>query len=154
MAEQRRFTEAEVEYLVKATKYIFAIPEIEQDEGGWSVMQSEVRKKDEPNWQKGGLLIKARVKKALPGLPRGFPSCSLQWHGYRIRCVDYEVRHDNPRGGLPVRGWHEHIWNDEDHTDRVISASPLVIKPDLRNIFQWGLSKWNIEVKEGQKEIN
>jgi hypothetical protein len=153
MAEQQRFTEAEVEYLVKAKKYIFAIPEIEQEEGGSSVMQAEVRRKDDPNWQKGGLLISARVKKALPGLPRGSPSCSLRWYGRRIRGVNYEVWHDNPDSSS-VRGWHEHIWNGEDRDARVIQASPAIAKPDLRNIFRWGLSKWNIEITEEQKEMD
>src|SRR5690242_7125801 len=133
MAKQRRFTEAEVDYLIRAKKYIFAIPDIKEEDGGWFAMRAEVRKKDDESWQRGGLMIYARVKKAISNVPRGLPSCVIQWHGYRIRGVDYEVRHDNP-DGQPVRGWHEHIWNDEDEDSRVIPASPAVKKPDLGGI--------------------
>ncbi len=152
MARWLKFTESEVEYLIAAKKYIVALPEIEQEEGGWSVMVAEVRRKDDPGWQEGGLVIRARVKKALSGLPRGFPSCSLLWHSYRIRCVDYEIRHDNPDGSF-VRGWHEHVWNDQDQDRRVIAASPPVSKPDLKAIFHWGVNKWKIEIKEEQTRM-
>jgi hypothetical protein len=151
MANKRRFTEAEVEYLVKARKFIAAIPDVDKEENQFA-MSARVYKKDDPTWQIGGLLVRARVAVPLPGLPRQIPSCALQWHGIRIRCVNFEMRHTNPDGSI-VTGWHEHIWNDEDEADRVISASPEITKPDLKAIFRWGLRKWNIEVKEEQLEV-
>ncbi len=108
--------------------------------------------RDDPRAVTGGLIVKARVKRRLPGLPRGKASCSLLWHGCRIRGLDYEIRHDNPDGTV-VRGWHEHIWNDEDADARVIPARPRVGGADLRGVFQWGLDKWNIEVEQIQDEL-
>ncbi len=148
MEKLRRFTEADVNYLIHEVKFIRAIPEIEAEEG-LLTLKARIHKKTAPNWQVGGLIIKARVTKSIPGLPKALPSCALEWHGVRIRCVDYETRHDNP-DGTTVRGWHEHIWNDEDNDKRVIASNPQITRPDMNSIFRWGLKKWNIEIIEEQ----
>jgi hypothetical protein len=152
MARQRKFTEDEVDYLVAAQKYIVVIPPIRQDFGGWSIIAAEVRRRDDINPVAGGLEIRARTKNSFPGTPRGLPSCSLIWHGCRIRGIDYEVRHDNP-DGKSIRGWHEHIWTDENEDAVVVNARPAVVRPDLRGVFTWGLRKWKINVRQTQGEL-
>ncbi len=151
MKTQGRLTNAEIDYILKAAKFIFAVPNFEEQDG-WIILRARVYKKDEPNWSAGSLSIHARVAKRPPGLPSQLPSCCLQWHGIRIRCVDREARHDNPDGTY-VKGWHEHIWDDRNQDDRVIAAHPIVSHPSLRGIFQWGLDKWKIEVREKQLEV-
>jgi hypothetical protein len=151
MARPQRFTESEVEYLLKEKKYILGLPQV-KEQGGWLVMEADVKKKGDPNWQRGGLTIKARTKTDFPGVPKSSPTCFLQWHGYRIRGVDYEVRHDNPDGNS-IRGWHEHIWDNENEDKRVIPASPRIQNADLKALFRWGLEKWRIEIRQEQMEL-
>jgi hypothetical protein len=37
-----------------------------------------------------GLVVMARVRRSLPGLPRNLPGASLSLFGERIRGIDYE----------------------------------------------------------------
>ena len=143
------FTKADVDYLIKAKKLISAIPQMAETASEF-VMQADIRRKDDPGREKG-LIIRAHAKKSPPGLPKGVPSCVIQWHGYRIRGVNRELWHDNPDGTI-VRGWHEHIWNDQDRDSRVVPAD--VSQPSISKLFEWGLKRWNIEVKEEQLRVN
>lgn len=142
------FTEAEVDYLVKAKKFISAIPKVEEAASEF-IIQADVRRSDNPG-REMGLIIRVHAKRSPPGLPKGIPSCVLQWHGHRIRGINRELWHDNPDGTV-VKGWHEHIWNDQDSDDRVVPAN--IGQPGLRKLFEWGLKNWNIEVKQEQLEV-
>lgn len=143
------FVNADVDYLVKTKKFISAIPAVMETSSEF-MMQANVRRKDDPG-RETQLIIRAHAKKSPPGPPKGIPSCVLQWHGHRIRGVNWEVWHDNPDGTI-VRGWHEHIWNDKDGDGHVVPVH--VSQPSLRKLFEWGLDKWNIEVKQEQLEVD
>ena len=96
-----------------------------------------------------GLVMLARVRRSLPGLPRNLPGAALWLLGERIRGVDYEQWHDNP-DGKRIRGWHEHIWSSVDKDMNVIVARPKLRGTTLLDVFKWGLRKWNIELLEKQ----
>lgn len=149
-----RFKTADVDYLVAEKKIIHAIPEITHSKVRPEYERiADVRRKSEPG-KEIGLIIVARVIERLPGLPAGPPRCILEWHGTRIRGLNYSTLHSRPgtAGGV-VKGWHEHRWNEQEGDSYIVQANPIPNKPDLRSIFKWGLKKWNIEVKEEQLEV-
>ena len=94
-----------------------------------------------------GLVLLARMRRSLSGLPRNLPGASLLLYGKRIRGIDYEQWHDNP-DGKRIRGWHEHIWSAADEDANVIVARPKLQGTTLDDVFKWGLKKWNIEILE------
>ncbi len=148
-------TTAEVEYSVEAKKFIIAVPDIRfvaHDAEDW--LAAEVRRKDTP-LEDIRLRIEARVSRPISGIPGSLPRCILYWRGQRIRGLDYAVTHGRPgtAGGI-VKGWHEHRWNEQEKDAYIVKATPEPTKMDLKSIFGWGLKKWNIEVKEEQRELN
>jgi hypothetical protein len=140
------FRQADVDYLLRARKYISSIPTIHENEFEYSI-KANVKRIDDPG-RELGLTVLAHVKRPLPGLPRNFPACALQWHGYRIRGVNWHVYFENDDGTI-IKGWHEHIWHDKERDGCVIEAIPPVGQPTLLKLFEWGLSQWKIEVREG-----
>ncbi len=100
-----------------------------------------------------GLVVMAKLHQAPLGLPRPTPSAALEWNGKRIRGINYELRHDNPDGTI-VKGWHEHVWSPSEQDHRVIPANPAPKDRTLLGILQWGLEKWNIEVREQQGNLD
>lgn len=141
------FSNADVEYLLDAKKTISAIPNIMESAAEF-VMAANVRRKDNPG-KELGLIIRVHAKRSPSGIPKGVPACVLQWHGQRIRGINRELWHDNPDGSI-VKGWHEHLWNEEDRDGRVVPAD--IKRADMRGVFEWCLKKWNIEVRERQSE--
>lgn len=150
-----RFTKAEADYLVAAPKLITEIPRQQflntQSRTGWRIVAQVFSKSDSRPIK--GLVVIAKVHQAPVGLPRPTPSAALEWHGKRIRGLNYELWHDNPDGTI-VRGWHEHLWSPKEQDHRVIPAHPEPRKRDLQGILKWGLRRWNIEVKREQAEFD
>lgn len=138
---------------MNALKFIRAIPQPRRIGDSRLEIQAAVFNKSEPNKPIMGLVVKAKVHKPPAGLPRPTPSAVLEWHGKRIRGLNYEVRHDNPDGSV-VRGWHEHLWSPAEQDACVIPAHPEPQRKDLRGILQWGLKRWNIEVREEQVSVD
>jgi hypothetical protein len=93
----------------------------------------------------------ARVARRLPGVAGQRPSASLEWHGIRIRGLDYEIRHDNPDGTV-FNGWHEHLWSPEEEDRRVRAPGEIPNDLSLRGLLKWGLARWHIEIEQEQLE--
>ena len=138
-----------MEYLLAAAKSIRSAPSHKQH----SPVRVEVFRKSTPNNPVRGLIVTARVRHPPSGLPKPYPSAALEWHGIRIRGLNYEIWHDNPDGGI-VRGWHEHIWSLEHGDKFVIPARPEPKNKTMLGILKWGLEKWNIAVLEQQLEVS
>lgn len=94
----------------------------------------------------------ATARSSPPGIPKPNPSAALEWHGKRIRGLNYEVWHDNPDGTI-VKGWHEHVWSPADQDSYVVPARPEPTRETLVDIFKWGLRKWNIEIRQEHLEV-
>lgn len=148
----KRFTKAEVEYLLAARKFIKAIPDLPLIVTSPQRIQAPVFLKSEPNIPVRGLVIMATIRRAPPGLPKPLPSVALEWYGVRIRGLNYEIWHDNPDGSV-VRGWHEHVWSPEYEDDCVVPAGPRVTRKGLQDVLKWGLRKWHIEVQQKQRTL-
>lgn len=150
-----RFTKADVEYLIATPKFIKAVPRVQLLDSvrktGWK-MQSEIYSKADSNRPIVGLVIMAKCYQSPSGLPRPTPSSALEWHGRRIRGLNYELWHDNPDGTI-VKGWHEHIWSPAEQDARVIEARPEVTQRDVRGVFAWGLKKWGIDIMMEQEAM-
>ena len=144
-------TTAEAEYVVKQRKHIRAIPDqfTERGENTILIRTSEIFSVTDQRAPIKGLVMLARIRRSLPGLPRNLPGASLLFYGKRIRGIDYEQWHPN-RDGQRIRGWHEHIWSTVDEDANVIIARPKLRGTTLFELFKWGLKKWNIEVLEKQ----
>ena len=150
-----RFTKAQVDYLVAATKFIRAVPvapDYNPKQPVHRTIQVEVFKKSAPNRPIRGLIVMARARPSPPGVPKPIPSSALEWYGKRIRGLNYELWHDNPDGSI-VRGWHEHLWSPAEQDRYVVPARPEPTHKGLLDVFKWGLAKWNIEVLEEQLRL-
>lgn len=144
-----------MDYLVAAPKFIREIPRRQflntRLRTGW-IVQSQVFSKADSKAIKG-LIIIGKAHQAPIGLPRPTPSSALEWHGKRIRGLNYELWHDNP-DGTTVHGWHEHIWSPGEQDHRVITARPEPKNRTLLGVLNWGLKRWNIEVMREQRELH
>lgn len=141
--------------MVAAAKFIRAIPALPPFGSPLPTVikiQAEVFKKSEPNNPIRGLMVMAKARQSPTGIPKPNPSSALEWHGKRIRGLNYELWHDNPDGSI-VKRWHEHLWSPEDQDSYVVSAEPKPTRKGLLDIFKWSLKKWNIEVLEKQQEM-
>jgi hypothetical protein len=98
-----------------------------------------------------GLIVEASVAIPPPGIPPGIPSVALSYHGYRIRGIDRELRHDNPDGTM-VEGWHKHLYS-VDYGDSFVIATREPKRKDLRGVFKEGLDRWSISVRKQQLEV-
>lgn len=145
-----RFTNAEVDLLVDTRKFIKATP-LPKETPTEIFIQAQVFSKAEPDNPIRGLIVRARVTRHLTGTGRHRPSASLEYHGIRIRGLDYEMWHDNPDGTV-VRGWHEHVWSQAEEDRRVRSPGREPNDLSLRGLFHWGLERWNIEIEQEQLE--
>lgn len=148
------FKTADVDYLVAEKKIIHSIPDIVHSSARSEYeIRADVRRKNALG-EEIGLIIVARLAERLSGLPASRPRCILEWHGVRIRGLNYSTLHSRPgtAGGF-IKGWHEHRWNEQEGDSYIVQANPTPNKVDLRSIVKWGLRKWNIEVKEEQLEV-
>ena len=157
------FNEYDVRQLIAAKKFVYAVKQ--DNTQSKSNVDSEkrivydVRRRDMQN-KDIRLRLYARVPPSVPGQAvKPTPGVSLQWRkGKIIRKVDYALRHASIQNGAVigyVRGWHEHIWTDEDEGAYVIAADPAINNPDMRKLIKWAAKKWNIELpqEEAHQEL-
>ena len=148
-----KFKQADVDYLVKARKFIYRTIE---DNSDWARkhplteapnelrIRYEIRRKDNPH-EDIRLQFYARKEMESPLAKWG---TSLLWHGERIRGIDHKLREDRIYGGLIVgfiRHWHEHIWTDEDRDRNIIDVNSVIKNEDKRSIIELCMDRWNIE---------
>jgi hypothetical protein len=149
------FTEYEVSQLIAARKFVARVmqdntrgdpdPQVERR------IIYDVRRRDYPA-KDIRLRLFARLSPSLPGIGiKSTPGVALQWRGKNIRKLDRALRHDNIQYGVVigiVRGWHEHIWTDEDQGRYIEAADPPVKQTDMKSVIRWCAEKWNIELEE------
>ena len=71
--------------------------------------------------------------------------------GERIRGIDWKIKHESQRGGMPngfVKGWHEHLWTEADRDRFVVDVNDAVGQEDFRAFLKVCLDRWNVEVEE------
>lgn len=138
-------TQAEADDFAKRKKYIKFMPQVVEGEREFRI-KANVFSNSEPG--KVELVILATAKKSPPGVPRPWPSSVLELAGrFRIRGLNYAIRHDCPSGPI-VNGWHEHLWTNHYGDHVVIKAKPNPDDTSIKGVFEWGLKKWNIKVGE------
>lgn len=86
----------------------------------------------------------------LSGVPSvARPSASLMWRGDRIRGIDWTIKHEVVRFGVPtgelIRGWHEHYWTAEDQQHSIRIPKPPLSNEDMPSLVSWACKQWNIE---------
>jgi hypothetical protein len=91
-----------------------------------------------------------RPTKSLSGIPDiRRPSASLIWRNQRIRGIDWTIKHEVVRNGIPtgesIRGWHEHYWTDEDRPHSIRVPRPPPKNEDLSALIEWCCKQWNID---------
>lgn len=82
------------------------------------------------------------------------PSAVMNLKGERIRGIDWKIKHESQRGGMPngfVRGWHEHLWTEADRDRFVVDVNDAVGQEDFRAFLKVCLDRWNVEVKESSQ---
>ena len=110
----------------------------------------DIRRVDSPTVDLS-LIFEARTpRRPLPGVPSvKRPSASLMWKGNRIRGIDWTIKHEVVRYGVPtgevIRGWHEHYWTDEDDSKSIREPKPLPKNEDMNALIAWCCANWNIE---------
>ena len=85
-----------------------------------------------------------------PGVPSvRRPSASLLWHRQRIRGIDWTIKHEVTRNGVPtgevIRNWHEHYWTEEDGSKSIRIPNPIPRNEDRSSLITWCCKQWNIE---------
>jgi hypothetical protein len=146
------FTEYQVDQLVAATKVAGKV--LGNTMKGESTSSTKeitiaVRRKDSPTIDLV-LILNGRIKvKKLPGVASIHkPGVALMWHGRRIRGVDWKIRHEIIENGIAtgfIKGWHEHIWTEQDEDRFIIPINPKMQNENLQAVLQWCVTKWNIE---------
>jgi hypothetical protein len=147
------FTEYEANRLIESRKFVCRI--VQDNTEGPPNSDTEkkivydIRRRDMP--QKDiHLRLCARLAPWVPGSgPKPIPGVSLQWKGHPVRKLDYSLRHDSKRHGVSighVKGWHEHVWTDQDEDEYVVIADPPVKAQDIKSLIRWAAEKWNIEL--------
>lgn len=154
------FTEYEVSQLIAARKFVAKV--MQDNTRGKPDPQVErriiydVRRRDHPG-KDARLRLCARLSPALPGIGiKPTPGVALQWRGKIIRKLDWALRHENVQYGTVigiVRGWHEHIWTDEDQGKFIEAADPPVKQTDMGSVIRWCAKKWNIELEEVEQLV-
>ena len=157
------FTEYEANQLIKARKIVArTIQDNTQDKGHpdkEKTVSYDVRRRDMPE-KDIHLRLNARLAPWVPGSGlKPLPGVALIWWGSLIRKLDHAIRHDSIRHGVSIghiKGWHEHLWTDEDKDKYVIAANPPVKGQDIRSLVRWAADKWSIELDKisAQEELN
>jgi hypothetical protein len=141
------FTQADVEYLVAARKFICRT--VEDNTTVYPLpyemrLTFDIRKRDYPQ-QDIGLRFRALRE---PHSVISKWGIALLWHGKRIRGIDYKLREDIIDGGLIIghlRHWHEHFWTDKNQDKNIIDVNSLVKNEDMRALVELCMARWNIE---------
>jgi len=133
--------------LVKARKIV---GRMQWDGRGEKPLRVDIRRTDSPE-----VAIQLYFEARTPG--KGIsgvadvrrPSASLLWTGKRIRGIDWTIKHEVTRNGVPtgevIKGWHEHYWTDEDGSDSIREPKPCPRNQDVNALIDWCCKQWNIE---------
>lgn len=113
-------------------------------------MRIDLRRVDSPTIDIGLLFETRTPRQPLPGVPSvKRPSASLMWHGHRVRGIDWTIKHEVIRYGVPtgeiIRGWHEHYWTEEDEGKSIREPNPSPKNEDMTALIVWCCANWNIE---------
>ena len=153
MSDAPPFTEANVEYLLKARKVIQGITRHTTDDPDADLLEISYRivRIGNPGDDIKLRLQARRPKPVLATLPKPKPSAALLWHGERIRGIDHKIVHPRIKDGLvvgKVRGWHEHIWTLADRDSRVVGIDKQMkkIQEDFRSVLRFCMRRWRIEL--------
>lgn len=145
------FTEAEVQHLIAAKKYIHKVMEDNRRQPNVNEIRLtyEIRQRNSEA-ERLRLRFFARLEKqANAAVVKPFPGVSLLWYNERIRAICWRLRHDVIRDGQLigfVRGWHEKLWTDSDRDRFIIDANSIVKdKTDFTSLIALCLKRWNIE---------
>ena len=147
------FTEAEVDYLLKARKVIQGVTRDTTDDPDADLLEISYRIVRADNIG-DDIKLRLQSRRPKPVLETSYkprPSAALLWYTERIRGIDHKIVHPRIENGLvvgKVRGWHEHIWTPEDGDKRVISIARQMrnIQEDFRSILHFCMKRWRIEL--------
>jgi hypothetical protein len=113
-------------------------------------MLIDIRRVDSPAIDLSLVFETRTPRRPLPGVPSvKRPSASLVSKGNRIRGIDWTIKHEVIRYGVPtgdvIRGWHEHYWTDEDESTSIREPNPPPKNEDMSALITWCCANWNIE---------
>ncbi len=113
-------------------------------------MLIDIRRVDSPTVDLALVFETRTPRNPLPGVPSvRRPSASLVWKGNRIRGIDWTIKHEVVRYGVPtgevIRGWHEHYWTDEDESKTIREPNPSPSNEDMSALILWCCANWKIE---------
>ena len=105
------FTEAEVNYLLKARKFIHGLIRDTTENPDAPILEIvyRVRRVDRPNDDIKLRLSARRPKPVMATMPRLRPSAALLWHSERIRGIDRKIVHPVIKDGMIVKRVREQI---------------------------------------------
>jgi hypothetical protein len=154
------FTEADVNYLLKARKFIHSLVRDTTDNPEASVLEVvyRVRRLDKPDDDITLRLSARRAKPVLATMPRPRPSAALLWHGERIRGIDRKIAHPIIKHGVivgKIRGWHEHRWTKDDSDSSVIDVNKAMqnVQEDFKSILRFCMNRWHIEMPDDDRQL-
>jgi len=148
------FTEAEVQHLIAAKKYIHKVMEDNRRQPNINEIRLtyEIRRRNNEAERLRRRFFARLEKQANAAVVKPFPGVSLLWYNHRIRAICWRLRHDAYRDGQfigYVRGWHEKQWTDADHDRFIIDANSIVgDKTGFASLIGLCLRRWNIEAPE------
>jgi len=70
---------------------------------------------------------------------------SLCWKGHRIRGINRSRQLRSRPDGTIVRGWHEHVFDDQVGDEKVHAVTGLG-RPSVDELVRFCLARWNIQV--------
>lgn len=157
MSDTPPFTEADVNYLLKARKIIQGVTRDTTDDPNADLLEISYRivRVGSPLDDIKLRLQARRPKPVRVTLPKPKPSSALLWHGERIRGIDHKIVHPRIKDGLlvgKVRGWHEHVWTFADRDAQVVSVEKQMkkIQEDFRSVLRFCMARWRIELIEDE----
>lgn len=153
------FTEADVNYLLKARKFIHGLIRDNTASEDAPILEVvyRVRRVDRPNDDIKLRLSARRPKPVMATMPRPRPSASLLWHSERVRGIDRKISHPEIKNGIVVgkiRGWHEHQWTMGDGDRFVIDINNAMrnVQEDFKAVLRFCMERWRIEVDEDDRQ--
>ena len=144
------FTQYQADDLVQARKLAGRTSPVGNFPEKFLPVYIELHRTDAPSASIGLFLEMRKPRKLLPGVaPTQRPAASLMWHGERIRGIDWNIKHEVTRDGVPtgdvIRGWHEHYWTDADGCKSIREPKPIPKNEDIVALIVWCCKQWNIE---------
>jgi hypothetical protein len=121
-------------------------------------LRYDVRRVDSPNVECGLVLEIRTPPKAPSGVPTvQKPSASLLLKNRRICGIDWTIKHEVTRNGVPtgewIKGWHEHFWTIEDECSSIRAPASPPKNHDVAALIAWCCEHWNIEKIESSMRL-